>query len=140
MERQGVRLNERYPRILGAFGAWLGLGASILLFAADQWIFGAFLMLGAAVSAVVAIRGSRMSEKVFTKADMFVQWILLVIPVGFVLVLLLVVGRFFFPVAGYFAGYALVLVIIAVLAGRELRRGVPSNQQSEAPLKARSQH
>lgn len=135
MEKQGVRLHERYPRILGAFGAWLGLGASILLFATEHWILGAFLMLGAAISAVVAIRGSRMSEKVFTQADMFVQWILLLMPVGFVLAMLLVLGRFFFPIVGYFAGYALILIVIAVLAGRELRRGVPSNQHTEVPSK-----
>jgi hypothetical protein len=100
----------------------------MLLFATKQWIFGLFLLIASGVCAVLGFTSSRMREKVYSKGDIFVQWIILVLPTGSVALMALLLARFVFPIAGYLAAYALVLLAIAAMAARELRRGVPVEQ------------
>ncbi len=127
MKDQGVRLSERYTRLLAAFGAWLGMGAALLLLGSGQWVLGIILSALTAVLIVVGIRGSRMSEKTFMRRDLRLQWLTLAIPVGFIGLLILLLARFFTPLVGYAIGYFLVLLVIAALAGRELLSAEPAN-------------
>ena len=127
MKDQGVRLSERYTRLLAAFGVWLGLGAALLLLGSGQWILGIILSALTAVLIVVGIRGSRMSEKTFTRRDLRLQWFTLAIPVGFIGLSILLLGRFFAPLVGYAIGYYLVLLVIAAFAGRELLSAKPAS-------------
>ena len=46
MEKQGLRVSARYPRLLASFGAWVAFGAAFLLFASDQTLFGGILVAG----------------------------------------------------------------------------------------------
>jgi len=127
MKDQGVRLSERYTRLLAAFGVWLGMGAALLLLGSGQWVLGIILSALTAVLIVVGIRGSRMSEKTFMRRDLRLQGLTLAIPVGFIGLLILLLGRFFTPLVGYAIGYYLVLLVIAALAGRELLSAEPAN-------------
>lgn len=127
MEDKGVRLNERYPRILAVFGAWMGGGATVVLLGSGQWLLGTILSGLTAVAIVVGIRGSRMSERVYRPWDLRLQWLTLIIPVGFVGILILLLGRFITPMLGYLIGYFLVLLVIAIFAGRELLHGEPES-------------
>lgn len=128
MEQQGIRLHARYPRILAAYGAWMGAGAVLLLLGSKQWLLG-FILSGLTVGMVVfGIRGSKMSEKIYRRSDLLLQWLILVPPVGFVALFILLLGRFITPLLGYLIGYFLVLLVIAVLAGRELLRGKPADK------------
>ena len=126
MEQHGIRLNERYPRIVAAFGAWIGIGAALLLFGTEQWLLGFILSGLTVVIIVVGIRRSRMSERVYRRSELFIQWLFLILPVGFVAILILLLGRFITPLLGYLIGYFLVLLVIAVFAGRELLSGHPA--------------
>ena len=127
MEEQGIRLHKRYPQILAAFGAWIGIGAALLLFGTEQWIFGIILSGLTVALIVIGIRGSRMSERIYRRSELLMQWLFLVFPVGFVALLILLLGRFITPLLGYLIGYFLVLLAIAVVAGRELLSGESAN-------------
>lgn len=128
MDEQRFHLTERYPRLLAAFGAWIGVGAALLLLGSEQTILGIVLSILTAGIIVVGFRGSRMSERTYRRLDLRLQWISLILPVGFVGLLILMLGRFIVPLLGYLIGYFLVLLMLAVFAGRELLRVEPVSQ------------
>lgn len=123
MEKRGLRVRARYPRILATFGAWVAFGAAFLLIATDQTVFGGILVVGGLAAIVLAIEGSRMKERVYTRFDLLTQWVILTLPFAFVILLLVLIGLFFRPYLGYILFYLAGLVVLAALAARELRRG-----------------
>ena len=123
MEKHGLRVSARYPRMLAAFGAWAAFGAAFLLIATDQAVFGGILVVGGLAAIVLAIEGSRMRERVYTRLDMLAQWAILILPFGFVILLLVLTVMFYRPYLGYLLFYLAGLLVPAALAARELRRG-----------------
>ena len=111
--------------MLAAFGAWIGIGASALLLVSEQWFLGIVLSGLTAGIVAIGIRGSRMSERIYQKWDLRLQWLILIMPVVFVALAIALLGRFIAPIVGYFIAYFLVLLLLAVFAGRELLRGEP---------------
>ena len=128
MEATRYRLSDNYPRILAGFGAWAGSGIALMLLASGQYLLGGILVLLTVAMLVLAIRGGRSSERAYKGAEIVIQWIILAIPIVLAFLLLILAIMFFRPFSIYAALYFVVLVILAALAGRELRRRVPADQ------------
>ena len=126
MEEQGIRISDRYPRLLSVYGAWIGAGVVFALIASEQWILGIILSGLTMVIVAVGIRGSRKSERIYQRWELRLQWLFLILPVGFIGILILLLGRYIAPLLGYLIGYYLVLVILGILTARELFQAEPA--------------
>ncbi len=125
MEKQGLRLSARYPKYLAAFGAWSAFGMGLAFTAIQSWFWAAILIIGGALAIALAVEGSRMKERVYTRLDLAIQWITLALPIIFIaLLVVLLFTTFFRPYLGGVLVYLAGMIVIAALAGRELRRGV----------------
>lgn len=128
MDRTGYQLSNNYPRMLAGFAAWAGFGITLVLFATGQYLFGGVLVLLSVGLVVVAIRGGRSGERAYSRVDLVIQWIMLAIPIALAFLLLILAILFFRPYAVYAGLYLVVLVILAAVTGRELRRRMPVDQ------------
>lgn len=125
MEKQGRRLSSRYPKYLAAFGAWLGIGMGLAFIALQSWLWGVIMIFGGALAIAIAVEGSRMKERDYTNLDLAVQWVTLALPIVFIsLLVVLLFTNYFRPFLGPVLAYLAGLIVIAVLAAKELRRGV----------------
>ena len=125
MDKQGRRLSSRYPKYLAAFGAWLGIGMGLAFIALQSWLWGAIMIFGGALAIAIAVEGSRMKERVYTNLDLAVQWATLALPIVFIsLLVVLLFTTYFRPYLGPVLAYLAGLIVIAVLAAKELKRGV----------------
>jgi len=128
MEKSGYHLSKSYPKMLAAFGAWATFGIAFILLGTGQYLFGGILAFFGVGMVVLAIRGGRNSQRAYTRVDLVIQWITLVIPIVLAVLLFFLAFAFFRPYAVYVALYLAVLIFLAALAGRELRRRVPADQ------------
>ena len=125
MEKQGLRLSARYSKILVIFGALVAFGGAAGDIATRKTIFGGILIVIGLVAIVLAVDGRRMQARVHSRFDLVLQAIMLGLPIAFLVLLILVLGGSLLrPFLGYIIAYLAGLVVLAVLATRELRRGV----------------
>ena len=127
MNSTRFHLSSSYPKLLAAFGAWAAFGIAVILLGTGQYIFGGVLAVGAVGMMVLAIRGSRISERAFSRIDLVIQWIVLAVPLVLAGLLFLLAYVYFRPFVAYIALYLAILMVLAALVARELLQGVPSD-------------
>ena len=124
MDMKGIRVSARYSKTLAGFAAWVAFGAAAGLFVTQQAILGGVLLVIGFVALALVVEGSRITERVYTKLDLALQFIMLGLPTAFVLLAMIVLsGSLLRPFVGYIAAYFLVQLVLTSLAIYELRRG-----------------
>ncbi len=124
MDKKGIRIGSRYPRLLLAFAAWGAIGGAFLLIVTTQAICGIVLMSGGIAAVVLAIDGRYVKERVYSRLDLATQWIVLPLPLITLAVLIIVLGGSVLgPYLAFALVYWIVLAAILVAAALELRRG-----------------
>ncbi|MCH8876796.1 MAG: hypothetical protein IIA89_08215 [Chloroflexi bacterium] len=125
MDKNGRRLGTRYPKLLVAFAAWGAIGVAIVLIISKQAICGTVMIGGSIAAIALAIDGRLMKERVYTKADLLTQWLVLPLPLLTVGILMVTLGRSVLgPYLAYVFLYWVVLAGVLAAAALELRRGV----------------